>query len=85
MTDVEQTIHRLRQQAEQYRQARAAAEHQRGVAEAASTQVLTDMQAEFGVGTVPEAQALLAKLDEQVAAEVAAVERQLAAANGGAA
>jgi len=83
MSSVEAQLASLRQQADQARQRRAAAEHQQQVAQETMARVKQELAAEFGVQTVEEAQALLVQLQEQAQQEIMDVQAALAAAQGG--
>jgi hypothetical protein len=62
---------------------RAGHEHQQRVAEAARDQALQQIQSEFGVQDVKQAQALLVQLEADAAAECKQVEADLAVAEDG--
>jgi adenylyl- and sulfurtransferase ThiI len=77
---VEAQIQQLRQQAQALGVQRATAERQKAAAGEAAERVAADLSAEFGVGSIPEAEELQAALDQQIAAQAAAVSQYLAQA-----
>lgn len=81
MTDsVEQEVAALKRQAEEMAAAQQRAVAQAEAAEAEHARLLERLSAEFGVSSVEEAQALLERLDAELAAEIASVRAGLEAA-----
>jgi hypothetical protein len=80
MSDVEQQLAALRQQADQARHRRAVAEAERQRAENEIRQALEALKAEFGCETIEAAQALHATLQEQAQQEIMNVQAALSAA-----
>jgi hypothetical protein len=83
MSEIEQQLAGLCQQAEQARQRWAVATSQQATAEHEIQEVLIALKAEFGVETIEAAQALLATLQEKSQQEIMNVQAALAAAQGG--
>jgi hypothetical protein len=80
VTDVGAQIQLLRQRAQALGVQRATAEQQQAAATEAAERFAAELKAEFGAGSVLEAEALLAELEQQIARQAAAVSEYLAQA-----
>jgi len=83
MSEIEQQLASLRQQADQARQRCAVAEAERQRAAGEIEQALAALKTEFGCDSVEAAQALLGSLREDAAQEIINVQAALSAARGG--
>lgn len=73
----EDDLRNVRQRVEQARALRARREAERDAAQATLTRAKGELQAEFGVGTVEDARALLGRLEADLAEQVRAVSAEL--------
>jgi hypothetical protein len=81
MEDVAGTVERLRARCDEARTARIRAEQAREQAEAGVAQATAALQAEFNVETPDQARAVMAALDQKIAAEVQVIEQALGGAS----
>ena len=82
MPSIEEQVGELRGQIAEAQSERARAQHRLDQAEAREGAATEALQEEFGVAPGPEAEKLLAGLEEQLAAELAKVRAELAGAGG---
>jgi hypothetical protein len=79
---IEETVARLREDVTAAQRRHAGADARATQAEARAAAAREDMQAEFGVSTVPAARQRLADLERQLEEEAAGVREQLELAGG---